>query len=806
VLIYNESTDEATYSNSTGSVNGKISGTNSVEDVFFSDFTSSALFEVGDSDIGDNSSGFFYVGVGTSGNDVISFAGDSSSAKDITHGTLSHDIDGGTNLGAALFGAQGNDTLTGSSDDDIFVGGSGSDTINGGSGFDKVTYAGDSAAGGSAGITVNVSAGTIVDGFGATDNISSIELFEGTNSADTFSASGTSSFVRFAGLGGSDTFTGSSTDDELDYSHDSDNGGSAGITINLASGTATDGFGNTDTFSSIEMVRGTNSADTMTGGGNDSFERFRGLGGADTFIGTTGGFQSIDYSHDNFFGGGSAVTVNFSTNTAVDGFGATDTFSNINRARGTEFNDTFIAGSSGFRFRGLDGADTFTGGAGSDRIEYTSDSSFGGTAGVTVNLSTGTAVDGFGKTDTFTSIEQVRGTNQADTLTGGSGSFEMFEGMGGNDTIDGGAGTDRVSYENEHFFGSTSTASVTVNLSTGTATDTFGNTDTLSNIEEATGTANADTLTGDANSNTLIGLGGADTLSGGAGSDSFRVQSNSDVVSGESIDGGTGTDTIKADSTSVTTLDLTVATLTSIEALDLTGGSTSGVTATISSSQLTDFTTITGDGTSDEINLSSVTNSVSGVTFSGIHGINLSLGSGTKQTLTVDSTTVFGGAEIEGFTQGSAGTADVFDWETAVKTGAGVSISAGTDLSVTSLTGQGGVTMFTGDSQGVLEFNFAAGNASIDFSTASDATIVSTLETIMDTVGTLVTGNVASAGVTNTDMLLVFYESGTSGGSTSDAVIMRYQEGGTSEASFSGELSVVGILESVTDVDNVNIV
>jgi hypothetical protein len=75
----------------------------------------------------------------------------------------------------------------------------------------------------------------------------------------------------------------------------------------------------------------------------------------------------------------------------------------------------------------------------------------------------------------------------------------------------------------------------------------------------------------------------------------------------------------------------------------------------------------------------------------------------------------------------------------------------------------------------------------------------------MNTNGTLVTGDVASAGVTNTDMLLVFYET-SSQGSTSDAVIMRYQEGGTSEASFSGELSVVAVLESVTDLTDTNLV
>ncbi|MBT7745754.1 MAG: hypothetical protein HN725_10715 [Alphaproteobacteria bacterium] len=829
-MAYNADTDVANYSNSSGSITGQVSLT-SVEQLFVSEGESGARVRLAFSD---TDTGFGYIGIGTSGNDTISFAGNSSSSVDISHGTLSHNIDGAGVLGSIIGGGSGNDTLTGSSAGDIISGGTGddhiiggagsdtlaggsgtdivdyststsgislslasggasdglgssdeisgfekvygsshndsisgsansettkelyrglagNDTINGVSGFDEVDYSGDSAAGGTAGITANFSTGTVVDGFGNTDTITNIDAIQGTNSADVMT--GGSNFVRFSGLGGNDTFTGSSTDDEISYAHDASNGGSAGVTVNLATGTATDGFGNTDTFSSIEMVRGTNSVDVMTGGGNDSFERFRGLGGADTFIGTTAGFQSIDYSHDNFFGGGAGVTVNFSTNTAVDGFGATDTFSNINRARGTEFNDTFIAGSAGARFRGLDGADTFTGGSGSDRIEYISDSSFGGTAGVTVNLSTGTAVDGFGNTDTFTSIEQARGTNQADTLTGGSGSFEQFEGMGGNDTIDGGSGTDRVTYENEHFFGSTSTNGVTVNLSSGTATDTFGNTDTLSNIEQVTGTANADSLTGDSNNNALIGLGGADGLSGGAGDDSFRVQSNTDIVSGESINGGTGTDTILFDSTSATSVSLVGATLTSIEFIDF-GSST---------------------------------------------------GSGLRQTLSVDNTVNLDAEVIQNFTVGSGSTTDIFDWTSSAKSGNGTTTASGSDITLLETTSLVSDSLLATTSNGAIEFNYTSAKASIDFATAGEATIVANIETLLETANAVASTNPLTNGAINTDMLFVFYESGTSGGSTSDAVIIRYQEGAGAEADFNGELSVVGILESVTDITDTNL-
>ena len=71
---------------------------------------------------------------------------------------------------------------------------------------------------------------------------------------------------------------------------------------------------------------------------------------------------------------------------------------------------------------------------------------------------------------------------------------------------------------------------MTVSLATGTAQDTIGaGTDTLTNIENLTGSGHNDTLTGDAGSNTLDGGAGDDSLSGGAGDDT--------------LDGGAGTDT-----------------------------------------------------------------------------------------------------------------------------------------------------------------------------------------------------------------------------------------------------------------------
>ncbi len=60
-----------------------------------------------------------------------------------------------------------------------------------------------------------------------------------------------------------------------------------------------------------------------------------------------------------------------------------------------------------------------------------------------------------------------------------------------------------------------------MNLATGTAKDTFGNTDTLISIENAIGTALSDTITAATTGSTIVGGGGGDLLKAGSGPDTF---------------------------------------------------------------------------------------------------------------------------------------------------------------------------------------------------------------------------------------------------------------------------------------------
>ncbi len=216
---------------------------------------------------------------------------------------------------------------------------------------------------------------------------------------------------------------------------------------------------------------------------------------------------------------------------------------------GNAGNDYFMAGA------GM-ADDTINGGDGIDTVDYWESTAI---AGVTVALdATGnaTVTDPFGGTDTLTGIENVIGTDFADTLTGNDGANKL-DGEDGNDTLSGGAGNDVLlggdgndalsgGTGNDTLVGGTGTDTVsfaleanafTINLGMGTATDGT-DTDTLSGIENAVGTSFADTITGGSGSNQLTGGGGNDVFKYGAIGDSGIGAGFRDVIT--DFNAGTG--------------------------------------------------------------------------------------------------------------------------------------------------------------------------------------------------------------------------------------------------------------------------
>ena len=153
-------------------------------------------------------------------------------------------------------------------------------------------------------------------------------------------------------------------------------------------------------------LTGTSGNNTLTGGALADI--ISGLAGADTL-----------------YGNGGADTLNGGTGN--------------DKLYGGDGDDLLIGGA---------GSDTLDGGAGTDTASYAT-----ATAGVVVNLTATYQNRGDAYIDSYTSIENLTGSDFADTLTGNSAANKLTGGAGadklyggaGNDTLIGGAGNDYLS-------------------------------------------------------------------------------------------------------------------------------------------------------------------------------------------------------------------------------------------------------------------------------------------------------------------------------------------------------------------------
>jgi Ca2+-binding RTX toxin-like protein len=141
-----------------------------------------------------------------------------------------------------------------------------------------------------------------------------------------------------------------------------------------------------------------------------------------------------------------------------------------------------------------------------------------------------------------------------DTLSGGAGN-DTLNGGAGNDTLDGGAGDDALNGGSDIDTAdySTATAAVRVSLLTTAQQNTVGaGLDTVSNVENLTGSAFADTLTGSNGVNVLNGGNGNDKLFGRNGNDTLNGGDGNDTLNGgagnDTMTGGIGNDIYVVDS------------------------------------------------------------------------------------------------------------------------------------------------------------------------------------------------------------------------------------------------------------------
>ena len=244
-----------------------------------------------------------------------------------------------------------------------------------------------------------------------------------------------------------------------------------------------------------------------------AYNEFEGMGGNDVIAGN--GSTAVTYLTAT-----SGVTVNITpwvsgqvgaSGTATgDASVGTDSFTGVQGVRGSEFADTFHGSNNPSGavevFQGRGGNDFIDGGGGFDRVLYWFRIDDNVTGGISVNMAAGTVIgDASVGTDTLRSIEAMRATNFADTydatgfgrpvslrMLAATGTFNEFEGLGGNDTITGNGNT-RIDYIN-------ATSGVTVDLLAGTATgDASVGTDTFTGVNSIQGSYFADTLYGSNN-------------------------------------------------------------------------------------------------------------------------------------------------------------------------------------------------------------------------------------------------------------------------------------------------------------------
>lgn len=506
-------------------------------------------------------------------------------------------IDGSDGDNDTVRGGLGNDTINSGLGNDSVIGGEGDDDVDLGAGDDTFGDASDwNTEGGNDLIRGGIGNDSILAG-GGNDTV------YGDAGNDTISGAWGTDWLY--GGAGNDSFilTDGHQLDYIDGGTETDSIGfytylqTSGVTVSYTgSGAGTYSYNASDsgTFTGIEVIFGTDYADTVNAGADSAGAALYGNGGADSLTGGSGG-DTLDggAGNDTIRGGAGADQIWGGAGTdSLLGEGDADIFW-IDQTSGS--GDTIIGGETGKDFDTLSLADTTGQGvtvtfSGSEAGSYQFTSGAAGQFSQIEAFALGSGADVLNASAAVASVsvsagdgndtliggsgaDLLAGDGGADSLTGGAGA-DTLDGGAGNDTLTGGAGNDSLSggtgsdyfvigsndgvdtiiggddnYDTDIIgFGTTAGApgvSVTFSGSErGSYSFVGGGAGSFSQIEAITGTDGADTIDASASvaAVTLTGGAGDDVLTGGSGADHFNGNAGNDTVSG-----GAGNDTLNGD-------------------------------------------------------------------------------------------------------------------------------------------------------------------------------------------------------------------------------------------------------------------
>ena len=330
----------------------------------------------------------------------------------------------GDETSQTLNGTAGQDSIQGFDGFDWIIPGRGNDTVDGGTGHDMVAYSDASDVAGrgvSFMLDLDLAAGTAKIFGGEVDQLTSIERVTGTIFADVMR--GTNGNEELRGSGGYDWFIATPGNDTLDGGSGQDmitfvewggtgaalvadifsvtgappsGAAASGITLNLSDPSASTGLAAGLTLTSVERVTGSSYQDVFYGDAEQN--DFRGLGGYDWFVGSTGG-------RERYYGGSGLDTVTYFQSTS----GVSASLRNGNGLSGGQETGYGSAGDAArdlyFEIENLVGSNS------DDRLEGNSERN------------------------------QLSGLDGDDYLLG-YGDIDYLKGGAGNDTLDGGASSD----------------------------------------------------------------------------------------------------------------------------------------------------------------------------------------------------------------------------------------------------------------------------------------------------------------------------------------------------------------------------